>query len=89
MTTASLSQMLSDFLDGARVVVVAEDGVIAFDLAESKCSVSWTVVRLTTSVDLEHSFGPPYMRGWLRPGQRAGGKAHLPMLFLSITSCPR
>jgi|HubBroStandDraft_6_1064221.scaffolds.fasta_scaffold83302_1 hypothetical protein len=31
MTTASLSQMLSDFLDGARVVVVAEDGVIAFD----------------------------------------------------------
>jgi hypothetical protein len=157
--------MLSDFLDGAHAVVV-EDGAIAFDLAESKCSVSgeynkcllhvwssernfvrrvldaeikgmtlrlqlqrsadaprflprsrsalarrapggrvayepplrralernfpvWTVVRLTTSVDLEHSFGPPCMRGWLRPGQRAGGKAHLPMLFLSITSCPR
>jgi len=33
-----------------------------------------TVVRLTTSVDLEHSFGPAYMRGWLRQGQRAGGK---------------
>src|ERR1700688_4273276 len=30
----------------------------------------WTVVRLTTSIDLEHSFGPAYMRGWLRPGQR-------------------
>jgi len=34
----------------------------------------WTVVRLTTSVDLEHSFGPAYMRDWLRQGQRAGGK---------------
>src|SRR5271170_5027346 len=31
----------------------------------------WTVVRLTTSVDLEHSFGPAYLRGWLRHGQRA------------------
>ena len=31
----------------------------------------WTVVRLTTSVDLEHSFGPAYLRGWLRQGQRA------------------
>jgi hypothetical protein len=29
------------------------------------------VVRLTTSVDLEHSFGPAYLRGWLRLGQRA------------------
>ncbi len=29
----------------------------------------WTVVRLTTSVDLEHSFGPAYLRGWLRHGQ--------------------
>jgi hypothetical protein len=31
----------------------------------------WSVVRLTTSVDLEHSFGPAYLRGWLRQGQRA------------------
>ena len=31
----------------------------------------WTVVRLTTSVDLEHSFGPAYLRGWMRQGQRA------------------
>ena len=31
----------------------------------------WTVARLTTSVDLEHSFGPAYLRGWLRQGQRA------------------
>ena len=31
----------------------------------------WTVGRLTTSVDLEHSFGPAYLRGWLRQGQRA------------------
>ncbi len=31
----------------------------------------WTVVRLTTSMDLEHSFGPAYLRGWLRQGQRA------------------
>jgi hypothetical protein len=31
----------------------------------------WTVVRLTTSIDLEHSFGPAYLRGWLRHGQRA------------------
>jgi hypothetical protein len=27
--------------------------------------------RLTTSIDLEHSFGPAYLRGWLRQGQRA------------------
>ena len=31
----------------------------------------WTVARLTTSVDLEHSFGPAYLRGRLRQGQRA------------------
>ena len=31
----------------------------------------WTVVRLTTGMDLEHSFGPAYLRGWLRHGQRA------------------
>jgi hypothetical protein len=152
MTPDSLSQMLSDFLNGARAAVVVEDGAIAFDLAESKYSISgeyhkcllhlwssernfvrrvldaevkattlrlqvqrmgqnrptrldfcrdrdqrspaarraarqayeprlrralernfpgWTVVRLTTSVDLEHSFGPAYLRGWLRQGQRA------------------
>jgi len=152
MTPESLSQMLSDFLDGARAAVVVEDSAIVFDLAESKYSISgecnkcllhlwshernfvrrvldaelkattlrlqvqrmgqnrptrldfcrdrdqrslaarraartayeprlrraleknlpeWTVVRLTTSIDLEHSFGPAYMRGWLRQGQRA------------------
>ncbi len=31
----------------------------------------WTVVRFTASIDLEHSFGPAYLRGWLRQGQRA------------------
>jgi len=30
----------------------------------------WTVVRLTTSLDPEHSFGPACLRGWLRHGQR-------------------
>src|SRR5271165_6032548 len=150
MTPDSLSQMLSEFLHGARAAV--EDGAIAFDLAESKYSISgeynkcllhlwsnernfvrrvldaevkattlrlqvqrmgqnrptrldfcrdrdqrspaarraaraayetrlrralernfpgWTVVRLTTGVDLEHSFGPAYLRGLLRQGQRA------------------
>ncbi len=152
MTPDSLSQMLADFLDGARAAVVVEDGAIAFDLAESKYSVSgeyhkcllhlwsnernfvrrvldaevktttlrlqvqrmgqnrptrldfcrdrdqrspaarraarvayeprlrcalernfpeWTVVRLSTGVDLEHSFGPAHLRGWMRQGQRA------------------
>ncbi len=152
MTPDSLSQMLSDFLNGARAAVVVEDGAIAFDLAESKYSISgeynkcllhlwshernfvrrvldaeakattlrlqvqrmgqnrptrldfcrdrdqrspaarraaraayeprlrralernfpgWTVVKLTTGVDLEHSFGPAYLRGLLRQGQRA------------------
>ena len=152
MTPDSLSQMLAEFLDGARAAVVVEDGAIAFDLAESKYSISgeynkcllhlwshernfvrrvldaevkattlrllvqrmgqnrptrldfcrdrdqrspaarraarvtyeprlrralernfpgWTVVRLTTSMDLEHSFGPAYLRGLLRQGQRA------------------
>jgi len=152
MTPDSLSQMLSDFLNGARAAVVVEDGAIAFDLAEAKFSISgehhkcllhlwssernfvrrvldaevkattlrlqvqrmgqnkptrldfcrdrdqrspaarraariayeprlrraidrnfpnWTVARLTTSVDLEHSFGPAYLRGLLRQGQRA------------------
>jgi hypothetical protein len=152
MTPDSLSQMLSDFLDGARAAVVVEDGAIAFDLAESKYSISgeyhkcllhlwshernfvrrvldaeakpttlrlqvqrmgqnrptrldfcrdrdqrspaarraaraayeprlrralernfpgWVVVKLTTGVDLEHSFGPSYLRGLLRQGQRA------------------
>ncbi|MFZ0562717.1 MAG: hypothetical protein WAM43_13970 [Terriglobales bacterium] len=152
MTPESLGQVLADFLDGARAAVVIEDGAIAFNLSESKYSISgeynkcllhlwshernvvrrvldaelkattlrlqvqrmgqnrptrldfcrdrdqrspaarraaraayeprlrraleryfpeWTVVRLTTSVDLEHSFGPAYLRGWLRQGQRA------------------
>ncbi len=152
MTPDSLSQMLSEFLNGARAAVVVEDGAIAFDLAEAKYSVSgeyhkcllhlwssernfvrrvldaevkattlrlqvqrmgqnrptrldfcrdrdlrspaarraarvayeprlrralernfpgWTVVRLTTSIDLKHSFGSAYLRGWLRQGQRA------------------
>src|ERR1700686_2415143 len=152
MTPESLSQMLCDFLDGARAAVVVEDGAIAFDLAEAKYSVSgeyhkcllhlwssernfvrrvldaevkattlrlqvqrmgqsrpsrldfcrdrdqrspaarraarvayeprlrrvlerncpgWTIPRLTTSLDLEHSFGPAHLRGWLRRGQRA------------------
>ena len=31
----------------------------------------WTVVRLTTSMDLERSFGPAYLRGLMRQGQRA------------------
>ncbi len=31
----------------------------------------WTVVRLTTGMDLERSFGPAYLRGWMRQGQRA------------------
>jgi hypothetical protein len=31
----------------------------------------WTVARLTTSMDLKRSFGPAYLRGWMRLGQRA------------------
>jgi hypothetical protein len=31
----------------------------------------WSVVRLTTAMNLEHSFGPAYLRGWMRQGQRA------------------
>ncbi|MGC2246649.1 MAG: hypothetical protein WA609_08595 [Terriglobales bacterium] len=31
----------------------------------------WTVARLTTAMDLERSFGPAYLRGWMRQGQRA------------------
>jgi len=31
----------------------------------------WNVVRMTTSMDLERSFGPAYLRGWMRQGQRA------------------
>jgi hypothetical protein len=40
VTPESLSQLLSDFLLGARAAVVVEDGAIAFDLAESKYSIS-------------------------------------------------
>ena len=32
---------------------------------------NWTIVRLTSSIDLEHSFGPAYLRGWMRQGQRS------------------
>jgi len=31
----------------------------------------WSVVRLSTAMDLEHSFGPAYVRGMLRQGQHA------------------
>jgi hypothetical protein len=40
MTPESLSQMVSDLLAGARGAVVVEDGAVAFDLAESKYSIS-------------------------------------------------
>src|SRR5258708_39166779 len=40
VTPDSLSQMLADFLEGARAAVVVEDGAIVFDLAESKYSIS-------------------------------------------------
>ena len=40
MTPESLRQTLSEFLTGARAAVVVEDGAIAFDLAQSKYSIS-------------------------------------------------
>jgi hypothetical protein len=40
VTPESLHRILFDFLDGARGAVVVEDGAIAFDLAESKYSIS-------------------------------------------------
>ncbi len=40
MTPESLTQMIAEFLEGARAAVVVEDGAIAFDLAESKYSIS-------------------------------------------------
>lgn len=33
--------------------------------------LGWTVARLTTGMDLERSFGPAYLRGWMHQGQRA------------------
>ena len=152
MTPESLRQTVAEFLAGARAAVVVEDGAIAFDLAESKYSISgeynkcllqlwssernvvrrvldaevkggslrllvqrmgqshptkleicrdrdrrspssrkvartgyehrlrrvlerrfpdWRVVRLMTSMDLEHSFGPAYSRGLMWRGQSA------------------
>ncbi|PYX28168.1 MAG: hypothetical protein DMG80_17190 [Acidobacteria bacterium] len=40
MTPDSLRQKLSDFLAGAHAAIVVEDGAVAFDLAESKYSIS-------------------------------------------------
>jgi hypothetical protein len=40
MIPESLSQMLSDFLDGSRAAVVVEDGAVVFDLADAKYSIS-------------------------------------------------
>ena len=40
MTPESLSGLLSDFLHGSNAAVVVEDGAIAFDLADSKYSIS-------------------------------------------------
>ena len=40
MTPESLGKTVADFLEGSRAAVVVEDGVIAFDLAESKYSIS-------------------------------------------------
>src|SRR5258708_31949969 len=152
VTPDSLSQMLADFLEGARAAVVVEDGAIVFDLAESKYSISgeyhkcllhlwssernlvrrvldaevktttlrlqgqrmgqnrptrldfcrdrdrrspaarraartayeprlrralggslsdWPVVRVTQRQELQHSFGPPYLRSLLRQRQWA------------------
>src|SRR5258708_37951026 len=40
MTPDSLSQTISEFLSGAHAAVVVEDAAVAFDLAESKYSIS-------------------------------------------------
>lgn len=40
MTPESLSQRLSEFLTGARGAVVLEDGVVSFDLASARYSIS-------------------------------------------------
>src|SRR5258706_5701113 len=40
MTPESLSQMFSDFLAGAQAAIVVEDAAVAFDLADSKYSIS-------------------------------------------------
>jgi hypothetical protein len=40
MTPESLGQMLDEFLGGSRHAVVLEDGAVAFDLLESKYSIS-------------------------------------------------
>jgi len=152
MTPQSLRQIIAEFLAGARAAVVIEDGVVAFDLSESKYAISgehnkcllqlwssernivrrvldvevknlslrlqvqqlgrthatkldicrdrdrrppsarkiarttyenrlrralqhrfpdWNVVRLSTNMDLEHSFGPAYARGLMWQGQSA------------------
>ncbi|MGA9353593.1 MAG: hypothetical protein WBV46_07870, partial [Terriglobales bacterium] len=40
MTPESLGKALTDFLEGSRAAVVVEDGVIVFDLADSKYAIS-------------------------------------------------
>ena len=38
--------------------------------ARERTFPTWSVVRLTSSIDLAHSFGPAYLRGLLQQGQR-------------------
>jgi len=40
MTPESLSTMVAGFLEGSRAAVVVEDGVVVFDLADAKYSIS-------------------------------------------------
>ncbi len=67
VTPDALSRTVQDFLAEAAGAVVLEDGAVAFDLGQSKYSISGE----TTGIDLEKSFGPIYARGLLRQGQMA------------------
>src|SRR6266481_9672604 len=80
MTPESLSQMLSDFLAGAHAAIVVEDAVVAFDLADSKYSISgeynkcllhlWSsdrnVVRRVLDAEIKGTSSGCKSSGWAR-----------------------
>jgi hypothetical protein len=66
MTPESLRQMLSDFLNGARTALVVEDGAIAFDLAESKYSISGEYNKQMPAATCGQASGRSCVGRWMR-----------------------
>ena len=90
MTPESLQQTLTEVLLGARAAVAVEDGTIATDLGESKYSVSGEHNKCLRHLGShERNMVRRVLNAEIKAGTVKPQFDQIPMLFRSVTSCPR